>query len=89
MREGRDVDRDGRLEQTMLRLVDERAPDRTICPSDVARAVGDADSWRSLMDATRAVAARLADAGEVEVTQRGSVVDVRTARGPVRIRRPR
>ncbi|WP_092501975.1 DUF3253 domain-containing protein [Agrococcus jejuensis] len=83
------MDRDADLERTMLRLVDERAPDRTICPSDVARAVGDADSWRSLMDATRAVAARLADAGEVEVTQRGTVVDARTARGPVRIRRPR
>ncbi|MFC7430013.1 MULTISPECIES: DUF3253 domain-containing protein [unclassified Agrococcus] len=81
--------RDAELERTMLRLVDERAPDRTICPSDVARAVGEPDSWRDLMDATRAVAARLADAGEVEVTQRGAVVDVRTARGPVRIRRPR
>lgn len=89
MRDRGGMDRDAELERTMLRLVDERAPDRTICPSDVARAVGDADSWRSLMDATRAVAARLADAGEVVVTQRGEIVDVRTARGPVRIRRPR
>ncbi|MBM3715744.1 MAG: DUF3253 domain-containing protein, partial [Actinobacteria bacterium] len=29
------------------------------------------------------------DLGEVEVTQRGEVVDVETARGPVRIRRAR
>jgi hypothetical protein len=31
----------------------------------------------------------MAAAGTVEVTQGGAVVDVATARGPVRIRRPR
>jgi hypothetical protein len=41
------------------------------------------------MPAAREAAGRLAAAGEVEVTQRGEVVDVHTARGPVRIRRPR
>jgi hypothetical protein len=61
----------------------------TVCPSEAARAVGGEDeaSWRPLMPAAREAAARLADAGEVEVTQRGEVVDVRTARGPVRVRR--
>jgi hypothetical protein len=33
--------------------------------------------------------AELVDAGEVEVTQRGEIVDVATAWGPVRIRRAR
>ncbi len=41
------------------------------------------------MPAARAAAGRLAATGDVEVTQRGAVVDVGTARGPVRIRRPR
>jgi hypothetical protein len=41
------------------------------------------------MDDVRAAAARLADRGEVEVTQRGRKVDVGTARGPVRIRFPK
>ena len=45
--------------------------------------------WRELMPAARAAAGRLAAAGEVEVTQHGEVVDVATARGPVRVRRPR
>jgi hypothetical protein len=40
------------------------------------------------MPAARAAAGRLAAAGQVEVTQRGEVVDVATARGPVRVRRP-
>ena len=65
------------------------AREGTVCPSEAARAVGGEDeaAWRPLMPAARAAAARLADAGEVEVTQRGEVVDVRTARGPVRVRR--
>lgn len=79
-------DVDSRLEQTILDLLELRRPGATICPSDAARAV-EPDDWRPLMDAARAAAARLASAGQVEVTQGGEVVDVTTARGPVRIRR--
>ena len=79
-------DVDSRLEQTLLDLLEQRRPGATICPSDAARAV-EPDDWRPLMDAARAAAARLASAGQVEVTQGGEVVDVTTARGPVRIRR--
>lgn len=57
-------------------------------PSSAGRTV-DPDGWRGLMPAARAAAGRLFQAGEVEVTQGGQVVDVATARGPVRIRRPR
>jgi hypothetical protein len=81
-----DVDR--ALERTIDALLDERRAGTTICPSEAARAV-DADGWRGLMPAARAAAGRLAASGAVEVTQRGEVVDVATARGPVRIRRPR
>ena len=75
-----------RLERTIGALLDQRRPDASICPSDAARAV-DPEGWRDLMPAARAAAGRLADAGAVEVTQGGEVVDVATARGPVRIRR--
>jgi len=60
-----------------------RGAGKTICRSEVARAL--ADDWRDLMDNVRAVAGDLAEAGEVTVTQRGAPVDVRTARGPVRL----
>ncbi|MEU2350420.1 DUF3253 domain-containing protein [Modestobacter sp. NPDC049651] len=82
------MDVDGALEQAIDRLLDQRRPDATICPSEAARAV-DPAGWRELMPAARAAAGRLAAAGEVEVTQRGEVVDVATARGPVRVRRRR
>ena len=78
---------DRALERTIGALLDRRAP-ASICPSDAARAV-DPQGWRALMPRARAAAGRLAAAGEVEVTQRGGVVDVATARGPVRVRRPR
>ena len=78
---------DRALEDAIRSLVARR--EGTICPSEAARAVAGDDEavWRPLMEAARAAAGRLADAGEVEVTQRGEVVDVRTARGPVRVRR--
>jgi uncharacterized protein DUF3253 len=83
------VDDVGRaLEQAIGTLLDERRDGVTICPSEAARAV-DPEGWRELMPAAREAAGRLAAAGDVEVTQRGEVVDVGTARGPVRIRRPR
>ena len=77
---------DERLERTILDLTGARGPDRSICPSDAARAVG-GDDWRDLMARTRAVARDLARRGRVEVTSRGRVLSPDdTWHGPVRIR---
>ena len=76
-----------RADQTILSLLHARAPGKTICPSEVARAM-DPDAWRPLMPRVRAAAAKLADRGEVIVTQKGKTVDVRTVKGPIRIARP-
>jgi hypothetical protein len=73
------------LERAMLRLLRTRGAGKTICPSDVARAVAP-HQFRPLMPAVRAVAAKLALRGVVEITQRGEVVSLAAARGPVRIR---
>jgi hypothetical protein len=75
------------VEAAIAALLARRAPGRTICPSEAARAL-DADGWRARMDAVRAVAFAMADRGELEVTQGGEVVDGRSARGPIRLRRP-
>ncbi len=75
-----------RLEAAMRALATHRGRTSSTCPSDVARSVG-GDRWRELMDDTRATARRLAAAGVVEITQRGSVVDPNDDwRGPIRIR---
>ena len=77
------------LERTILSLLDQRAETSTICPSDAARAVGSEDTWRDLMEPTRQAASRLVASGRVVITQGGKVVDLATARGPIRIRRAR
>jgi hypothetical protein len=76
------------LEASILELLAARAATSTICPSDAARAVGD-ENWRHLMEPARRAARRLVDAGEVQITQGGSVVDPATAKGPIRIRKVR
>lgn len=63
-----------------------RGADKTICPSDVARAL--AAEWRPLMPRVREVAADLAARGEIVVTQRGTPVDALAANGPIRLGLP-
>ena len=76
------------LRRAILELLERRGPEKTICPSDAARAVG-GDDFRPLMESARAAAADLVADGEIEVTQRGRVVDLAQARGPIRLRRRR
>ena len=79
-----------RLRSAILELATERGPASSICPSDAARAVG-GGAWRDLMEDAREVARALAREGEVDVTQKGAVLDPDAPwRGPVRVRiRPR
>ncbi|MBM9476478.1 DUF2256 and DUF3253 domain-containing protein [Nakamurella flavida] len=77
---------DQQLETAIIEMLDARTG--TICPSEAARAV-DAEGWRDLMEPARRAARRLVDAGQVEITQGGHVVDPSTAKGPIRIRRVR
>ena len=61
---------------------------KTICPSDAARALGGADGFRPLMPPLRAAARALEAEGRLDVTQRGELVDLDTARGAIRLRLP-
>jgi hypothetical protein len=79
---------DLQLEETIATLLAARAHNATVCPSDAARAIG-GDEWRDLMEPSRRAARRMVAQGELEITQGGSVVDPSTAKGPIRLRRPR
>jgi len=57
---------DQEIQTCLLRLVSDRGPDKTICPSEVARSLS-RDDWRSLLPQVRAVGAALADSGAIEV----------------------
>ena len=74
-----------RLESVILHLLATRAPGKTICPSEAARALSPGH-WKPLMQPARDAAGRLVAAGKIVITQRGQVVDGRTAKGPIRLR---
>ena len=81
-------DTDRALEAAIAAILDARAATSSTCPSEAARAVAP-DAWRPLMEPARRAARRMVARGEAEITQGGSVVDPSTAKGPIRIRRPR
>jgi hypothetical protein len=83
---------DTALEVAIRDLLAARAAGATICPSEAARRVAagrgseDEEAWRPLMEPARQAARRLVDRGEVEILQRGRVVDPSSAKGALRIR---
>lgn len=75
-----------KIEKKILALVEERGALKSICPSDVARALFSESDWRDEMDAVRAVAQALSDRGLIKVTQKGKQIrSVLEAHGPIRL----
>lgn len=72
-----------RIEAEIARRVAARGVGKTICPSEVARALE--EDWRPLMPEVRAVATAMAARGEIVVTQKGRAVDGLMAKGPIRL----
>lgn len=68
-----------------------RKDGKTICPSEVARALAGSDekNWRRLMKPIRAEAVRLADAGRLDIRRKGKTVDPHDFRGVYRLAAPR
>jgi uncharacterized protein DUF4385/uncharacterized protein DUF3253 len=74
------------IERSIRSLLAQRAG-RTICPSEVARAL-DPSAFRALMPLVREVAGALRERGELLVTQRGQEIEPARARGPIRFALP-
>ncbi len=81
----------------LKRLLDSREYPKTICPSEVARAMpaetldsAGASDWRDLMPAIRALVWEMRDRSEVDIMQRGEVlghdVGIDDVKGPIRVR---
>jgi hypothetical protein len=74
----------------ILRLTAACGPGRSICPSDVARALagGEEGPWRPLMGAVRQAALGLQREGRVEILRKGKPVPSEEVRGVIRLRAP-
>ncbi|MCY4336812.1 MAG: DUF3253 domain-containing protein [Litoreibacter sp.] len=71
---------DASIRNAILTLARERGRDKTLCPSEPARALS--ENWRDLMPDIRRVASEMP---EIEARQKGTPVDPLTARGPIRL----
>lgn len=85
------------MQHHLDRLLKARASPKTICPSEVARALSkseiqdlDATDWRDTMPAIRERVWKMRDQGRVEILQKGEVlsndVGPDEVRGPIRVR---
>lgn len=73
------------LEETLIKLLDQRGVGKSICPSEVARALRSQGDWRELMPHVLELARKYSREGKIKITQRGQVVDPDHFKGPVRL----
>jgi len=73
------------VSQAIISMATDRGADKTICPSEVARALFP-DNWRKHMDEVREVAIGLQQQGKVAITQKRELVDLDNIKGPIRIK---
>lgn len=76
------------ITEEILRQTAARGAEKSICPSEVARALApEEEAWRRLMGPVRSAAIRLAQEGRVEVLRKGKPVDpAAEIRGVIRLR---
>lgn len=79
---------DADVEEQIFALLAQRQGGATICPSEVARALGDGSNWRGLMPQVRQVAQALARRQRLRVTRGGVPVDATAPGGPIRLGLP-
>lgn len=86
------------LTSHLIRLLSSREYPKTICPSEVARALAAAElksigasHWRDLMPQVRELLWEMCQQGDVEILQQGEVLssdgELQDIKGPIRARR--
>ena len=75
------------LDELIIELVSDRGADKTVCPSEVARAKRD-ENWQQLMGEIRVRAVKLADAGQIAIYRKGKPVDPHDFKGVYRLGLP-
>lgn len=75
------------IDAKILELVLERGPEKSICPSDVARALvgSNEKEWRLLMKPIRTRAIALAKAERIEIRRKGKPADPSNFKGVYRL----
>ena len=77
------------VEATILRLLTQAGPGKTISPTDAARALHTGADWNVLMTPVRRAAIKLAHAGAIMILRKGKPVDPNDFKGVYRLALPR
>ena len=64
------------IRRTILKIADERGPDNSFGPTDVAQRV-DGENWQSLMDQVWFVASVVEKEGKIRTSKNGGQIDFR------------
>lgn len=75
---------DDQIRDELLRQVEARGSDKSICPSEVARAL--APEWQGLMSRIRTVAAVLSREQRIDILRKGKPVEPEAMKGVIRLR---
>ena len=73
------------ISATILLTASQRGPEKTTCPSEIARMLFP-DNWREHMTDVVDIAIDLHNQGKVVITQKGLPVDVDHIKRPIRIK---
>lgn len=73
------------ISKTILAIAKERGPEKTTCPSEIARRLFLVD-WRKHMTIVREVAISLREKGKILITQKGVAIETDEIKGPIRIK---
>lgn len=79
------MQQDKYLLDTILSIAINRGPEKSTCPSEIARMLFP-DDWRKHMKNVVDVAIDLHNQGKVVITQKGMPIDVNHIKGPIRIK---
>lgn len=74
------------IEAEILRQAEARGAAKSLCPSEVARALAP-EAWRPLLGPVRQAALRLATEGRIEILRKGKPVPPEAVRGVIRLRK--
>lgn len=75
-----------KIKATTLRILEQQGPEKTLCPSAVARRIAP-DDWRRLLPEIRKVADILKDENRIEILQKNrSISSAQSAKGPIQLR---
>lgn len=73
-----------RIEAEIVRQAGACAPGRSVCPTDIARALQ--PDWHAVLGQVRRAAVELARAGRIEILRKGKPVPPEGVKGVIRLR---